>query len=205
MTNFSNKNDVIVDVSNVAIKFCRDLKKSLFYGVKDIANDLIGRSSENDGLRSEEFWALKDISFDLKRGERLGLIGLNGSGKSTLLKILHGLIKPSKGKANIRGITGGLIELNAGMNPILTGRENIYVNASIFGVTKKNTDKLIDKVIDFSELHEFIDTPVQYYSSGMRVRLGFALATTILKPDFLILDEVGHKVVLNFFFCFVIA
>ena len=190
MTNFSNKNDVIVDVSNVAIKFCRDLKKSLFYGVKDIANDLIGRSSGNDGLRSEEFWALKDISFDLKRGETLGLIGLNGSGKSTLLKILHGLIKPSKGKASIRGITGGLIELNAGMNPILTGRENIYVNASIFGVTKKNTDKIIDKVIDFSELHEFIDTPVQYYSSGMRVRLGFALATTILKPDFLILDEV---------------
>jgi lipopolysaccharide transport system ATP-binding protein len=190
MTNFSNKNDVIVDVSNVAIKFCRDLKKSLFYGVKDIANDLIGRSSGNDGLRSEEFWALKDINFDLKRGETLGLIGLNGSGKSTLLKILHGLIKPSKGQASIRGITGGLIELNAGMNPILTGRENIYVNASIFGVTKKNTDKIIDKVIDFSELHEFIDTPVQYYSSGMRVRLGFALATTILKPDFLILDEV---------------
>jgi len=111
MTNFSNKNDVIVDVSNVAIKFCRDLKKSLFYGVKDIANDLIGRSSGNDGLRSEEFWALKDINFDLKRGETLGLIGLNGSGKSTLLKILHGLIKPSKGKASIRGITGGLIDL----------------------------------------------------------------------------------------------
>ena len=92
MTNFSNKNDVIVDVSNVAIKFCRDLKKSLFYGVKDIANDLIGRSSGNDGLRSEEFWALKDISFDLKRGETLGLIGLNGSGKSTLANVLSGKI-----------------------------------------------------------------------------------------------------------------
>jgi lipopolysaccharide transport system ATP-binding protein len=182
--------EVLVKVENVSKKFCRDLKKSLKYGVQDIARELFGRSGANPDLRPGEFWALKDISLKIKRGETLGLIGRNGAGKSTLLKILNGLIRPDSGKVVIKGRTGGLIELNAGMNPILTGRENIYINAAVLGVSKTRVSQIMDEIIDFSGLGEFIDSPVQYYSSGMKVRLGFALATAIQKPDFLILDEV---------------
>lgn len=183
-------NEILLRVENVSKKFCRDLKRSLWYGVNDIAAELIGRDGHNPELRPDEFWALKDVSFDLRRGEILGLIGRNGAGKSTLLKILDGLIKPTSGKVIVTGMTRGLIELNAGVNPILTGRENIYVNAAVLGVSKSQVNKIIDEIIDFSELSEFIDTPVQYYSSGMKIRLGFSLVVSIRKPDFLILDEV---------------
>ena len=141
------------------------------------------------GLRAGEFFAVKDVSFELRRGECLGLIGHNGAGKTTLLKMLNGLIKPDSGSITMRGRVGALIALGAGFNPILTGRENIYINGSVLGLTKKEIDAKIDEIIDFAEIREFIDTPVQNYSSGMQVRLGFAVATT-LDPDVLILDEV---------------
>src|SRR6202012_1950313 len=140
-------------------------------------------------LRAGEFWAVRDVSFALRRGECLGLIGHNGAGKTTLLKMLNGLIKPDSGKITLRGRVGALIALGAGFNPILTGRENIYVNAAVLGLTKKEIDLKIEKIIDFSEIREFIDSPVQSYSSGMQVRLGFAVATA-LEPDVLLLDEV---------------
>lgn len=181
--------EVLVKVDNVSKKFCRSLKRSLLYGVQDIAWELTGRKYEHK-LRKDEFWALKDVSFELKRGECLGLIGHNGAGKSTLLKILNGLIRPDRGIITIHGTLGALIELGAGFNPVLTGRENIYINASILGISKKKIDGIIDEIIDFSNLEKFIDTPVQYYSSGMKVRLGFAVATLVLEPDVLILDEV---------------
>jgi lipopolysaccharide transport system ATP-binding protein len=140
-------------------------------------------------LRDGEFFAVKDVSFELRRGECLGLIGHNGAGKTTLLKMLNGLIKPDAGTITMRGRVGALIALGAGFNPILTGRENIYINGSVLGLTKKEIDEKIDEIIDFSEIREFIDAPVQTYSSGMTVRLGFAVATA-LDPDVLILDEV---------------
>ncbi len=143
----------------------------------------------DSGLRPKEFWAVKDVGFELKPGESLGLIGHNGAGKTTLLKMLNGLIKPDAGRIEMRGRIGALIALGAGFNPILTGRENIYTNASVLGLSKKETDAKLDEIIDFAEIGEFIDTPVQNYSSGMAVRLGFAVAAS-LSPDILLLDEV---------------
>jgi lipopolysaccharide transport system ATP-binding protein len=182
--------ETLVKVESVSKKFCRDLKHSLLYGMKDLGNELLGRTLKRDRqLRKDEFWAVKDISFELKRGECLGLIGRNGAGKTTLLRILNGLIKPDKGQIEICGRVGALIALGAGFNPVLTGRENIYVNASVLGLTKQETDAKFEEIVEFAELGEFIDSPVRSYSSGMQVRLGFAVATA-LEPDVLILDEV---------------
>ena len=119
----------------------------------------------------------------MRRGECLGLIGRNGAGKSTLLKLLHGLIKPDEGCIRVRGRVEALIELGAGFNPILTGRENIYVNAAVLGMPKRRIDQIIDEIIDFAEVRDFIDAPLQSYSSGMKIRLGFAIAAQ-LEPGF---------------------
>ena len=146
-------------------------------------------AARDEDLREGEFYAVRDVSFELRRGECLGLIGHNGAGKTTLLKMLNGLIKPDHGRIEMNGRVGALIALGAGFNPILTGRENIYINGSVLGLSKKEIDEKIDEIIDFAEIREFIDTPVQNYSSGMQVRLGFAVATA-LDPDVLILDEV---------------
>jgi lipopolysaccharide transport system ATP-binding protein len=179
----------LVTVDHVSKKFCRSLKNSLWYGMKDLAGELLGRSRGHGDLRKDEFWAVKDVSFDLRRGQCLGLIGRNGAGKSTLLKMLNGLIKPDKGRIEMRGRVGALIELGAGFNPILTGRENVYVNAAVLGIEKPKVDEKLDAIIEFAEIDEFIDMSVQHYSSGMRVRLGFAIAAQ-LDPDVLIIDEV---------------
>jgi lipopolysaccharide transport system ATP-binding protein len=181
-------NEVLVKVEGLSKKFCKDLKTSLWYGVKDLAANLIGNKAERQ-LRDKEFWAVKDVNFELSRGECLGLVGHNGAGKSTLLKILNGLINPDDGKVTINGRVGALIELGAGFNPILTGRENIYNNGAVLGFTKAEIDAKVETIIDFSELREFIDMPVQNYSSGMKVRLGFAVAAQ-MEPDVLIIDEV---------------
>jgi lipopolysaccharide transport system ATP-binding protein len=162
--------------------------------VQDVLSELNPLSGgthtgESCELRNGEFWAVRDVSFEVKRGECLGLIGHNGAGKTTLLKMLNGLIKPDSGRIEMFGRVGALIALGTGFNPVLSGRENIYVNASILGLQKKEIDRKIDDIVDFSEIGEFIDAPVQSYSSGMHVRLGFAVATA-LKPDVLILDEI---------------
>ena len=180
--------EVLVKVEGLSKKFCKDLKTSLWYGVKDLVSGITG-SQANRPLRDKEFWAVKDISFELRRGECLGLIGHNGAGKSTLLKILNGLINPDEGSVTMRGRVGALIELGAGFNPILTGRENIYNNGAVLGFTRKEIDAKVEEIIDFSEIKEFIDMPVQNYSSGMKVRLGFAVAAQ-MEPDVLIIDEV---------------
>lgn len=181
--------ETLVTVSNVSKKFCRNLKRSLWYGVQDIASELVGGKSANNQLRKDEFWAVKNVSFELRRGECLGLIGHNGAGKSTLLKMLNGLIKPDQGKIVMRGRIGALIELGAGFNPILSGRENVYVNGQVLGLTKREIDAKFKDIVDFSEIGEFIDAPVKSYSSGMKVRLGFAVAAQ-MEPDILIVDEV---------------
>ncbi|TBW25561.1 ABC transporter ATP-binding protein [Gramella sp. KN1008] len=180
--------EVLVKVEGLSKKFCKDLKTSLWYGIKDLLSNLNGNQAERS-LREKEFWAVKDINFELRRGECLGLIGHNGAGKSTLLKMLNGLINPDAGKITIKGRVGALIELGAGFNPILTGRENIYNNGAVLGFTRKEIEEKLEEIIDFAEIREFIDMPVQNYSSGMKVRLGFAVAAQ-MKPDVLIIDEV---------------
>lgn len=184
----TNDKDILVKVEGLSKKFCKDLKTSLWYGVKDLAANVLGNKAERQ-LRDKEFWAVKNVNFELRRGECLGLIGHNGAGKSTLLKILNGLINPDEGKVTIKGRVGALIELGAGFNPILTGRENIYNNGAVLGFTKAEIDTKVEEIIDFSEIREFIDMPVQNYSSGMKVRLGFAVAAQ-MEPDVLIIDEV---------------
>ena len=181
--------EVVLSVEGVSKKFCRDLKRSLFYGVQDIASELTGIRKECDRLRSKEFWALENVSFELKKGEALGLVGKNGSGKSTLLRIIAGLIKPDCGTVKVTGRVAPLIALGAGFNPILTGRENIYANMSILGLSKKEIDERFDEVVEFAEIGDAIDSPVQTYSSGMAARLGFASAIHT-EPDILLIDEV---------------
>lgn len=183
------ESEVLVKVEGLSKKFCKDLRTSLWYGFKDLFFDLKSKINPEVQLREKEFWALKNISFELTRGECLGLIGHNGAGKSTLLKILNGLIKPDAGKVLIKGRVGALIELGAGFNPLLTGKENMYVNGAILGFSRKEMDEKLEEIIDFAEIREFINMPVQYYSSGMKVRLGFAIAAQ-MEPDVLIVDEV---------------
>jgi homopolymeric O-antigen transport system ATP-binding protein len=181
-------NQVLIKVEGVKKKFCRGLRKSLQYGLQDIAADLVGRPSDSE-LRRDEFYAVDDVSFELNRHECLGVIGRNGAGKTTLLKMLNGLIKPDAGRITVRGRMGALIALGAGFNPILSGRENIYVNGSILGMSKAEIRAKMESIIDFAELREFIEAPVQSYSSGMAVRLGFAIAIHS-QPDSILLDEV---------------
>ena len=183
------QNERLVIADNISKKFCRTLKRSLWYGMQDIFHEIAGNSGRYGRLRRDEFFALANATFELKRGECLGLIGANGSGKSTLLKMLNGLLKPDRGIIKVRGKVGALIELGAGFNPILTGRENIYINASVLGLGKKEIDSKLEAIIDFAEIEEFIDAPVKNYSSGMKVRLGFAIAAQ-LQPDVLLIDEV---------------
>lgn len=181
--------EVVLTVKDVSKKFCRSLKRSLFYGLQDIATELVGVRKPNPQLRDNEFWALKDVCLTLKRGEALGLVGANGSGKTTLLRIISGLIKPDTGIIWARGRIAPLIALGAGFSPVLTGRENIYANMSILGLTTKQIDERFEQVVDFAEIGEAIDAPVYSYSSGMAARLGFACAIHT-DPDILLIDEV---------------
>lgn len=184
------ENDVVLSVQGVSKKFCRDFKSSLFYGVQDISQELLGlRGDKNNNLRKKEFWALQDVSLELRRGEALGLIGKNGSGKSTLLRIIAGLIKPDVGSVKVNGRVAPLIALGAGFNPVLTGRENIYANMSILGLTKEEIDERFDEVVEFAEIPDAIDAPVRSYSSGMQARLGFSCAIHT-NPEILLIDEV---------------
>jgi lipopolysaccharide transport system ATP-binding protein len=184
-----DNDDVILSIRGVSKKFCRNLKRSLLYGVQDIAAEMVGIRDENSVLRSEEFWALKDVTFELHRGEALGLVGKNGSGKSTLLRIIAGLIKPDTGSVEVCGRVAPLIALGAGFSPILTGRENIYTNMSILGLSTQEIRDRFDEVVEFAEIGDAIDAPVQNYSSGMAARLGFACAIHT-DPDILLIDEV---------------
>ena len=178
-------NDVVIKVENVSKKYCKSLKHSMLYGMSDIGRNVLGLKSRSERLRDNEFWALDDISFEVKRGETLGLIGPNGSGKTTLLKMLNGIFWPDKGKITIKGKVGALIAVGAGFHPLLTGRENIYINAAILGMSKREIDKKFDAIVDFADIGDFLDSPVKHYSSGMYVRLGFAVAVHC-DPDILL-------------------
>ena len=138
---------------------------------------------------SDVIWAVRDISFEVQEGEIVGIIGVNGAGKSTLLKILSKITAPTSGRVTIRGRVSSLLEVGTGFHPELTGRENVYLNGTILGMRKKEIDRKFDEIVDFSGIEKFIDTPVKRYSSGMKVRLAFAVAAH-LEPEILIIDEV---------------
>ncbi len=178
-----------IEVSGVSKRFCRDLKRSLYYGVQDIGREIVGMPPRIGELKKNEFWALQDIGFELPRGMAMGLVGTNGSGKTTLMRIMAGIIKPTTGSVTVRGRLAPLLALGAGFNSILTGRENIYTNMSILGLTKEEIDEKFDEVVEYSEIGYALDAPVQTYSSGMTARLGFACAIHT-QPDILLMDEV---------------
>lgn len=182
-------NEPILEVSAVSKKFCRSLKRSLLYGLSDIASEIAGSKREKITLRKNEFWALDDVSISLSKGEAIGLVGANGSGKTTLLKLISGLIKIDHGNIKVSGRIVPLIALGAGFKPILTGRENIFVNLAILGLSDEEIRSTVDNIISFAEIGEAIDAPLQTYSSGMAARLGFACAVHA-KADILLIDEV---------------
>lgn len=167
------------------------------YGLKDSLGILLGRHADSSLLRAGEFWAVRNVSFALKAGEALGIMGVNGSGKTSLLRILNGIYSPDAGEVVMRGRVGAIIAAGAGFAPMLSGRENVYVNGALLGLSTKEIDDLMQEIIEFSELGQFIDLPVKNYSSGMYVRLGFAIAA-LSRPDVLLMDEVLAVGDLNF-------
>ena len=179
--------DPILEVTGLSKKYCRNLRRAMYYGLRDIADEARFVPAKVK-LRPGEFWAVDDLSFEVRRGEAVGVLGHNGAGKSTLLKLLYGLLKPDRGEIRIRGRSEALIELGAGFNPTLTGRENIDLAAAVNGLRRAATLQLVERVVDFAELEAVIDTPMLSYSSGMRARLAFAL-TIGLEPDLLLIDE----------------
>jgi lipopolysaccharide transport system ATP-binding protein len=181
--------EVVLSADHVYKKFRRG---EIYDSLRDLIPALtktIGRRGGPGNLDRKDFWALQDVSFDVKRGEAFGIVGSNGAGKSTILKLLSGIMKPTRGTLTVRGRLSALIEVGAGFHPDLTGRENIYLNGAILGMTRHEIRRKFDEIVEFSGLADFIDTPVKRYSSGMYARLGFAVAAHV-EPDLLIVDEV---------------
>jgi lipopolysaccharide transport system ATP-binding protein len=184
----SSRSEVLCDVQNVYKKYCRKLHQSLRYGLIDLFREASSLGLDKK-LRRQEFYAVKNANFRVHRGECIALLGPNGAGKSTMLKMLNGLLKPNSGSIRIRGRVGALIELGSGFNPILSGRENVYINSAILGLSKRQVDERFDEILDFCELGDAIEDPVKNYSSGMRARLGYSVAA-FLRPELLLMDEV---------------
>jgi ABC-2 type transport system ATP-binding protein len=170
----------VIRIENVSKRFVLHKDKSLKERVVNF-----GRSRAH----KEDFWALKDVDFSIQSGSTIGLVGANGSGKSTLLKAIGGIITPTTGQILRRGRLAALLELGAGFHPDLTGRENVFLNAAILGLSHEQVDRYFDSIVEFSEIGDFIDTQVKFYSSGMYVRLAFAIAVHV-DPDILLVDEV---------------
>ena len=190
--------DVVIRVENLSKKYIIGHQKQERYtalrdvisnGAKPFFQGLTGDRKSQSNDVSEDFWALKDVNFEIKQGDRVGIIGRNGAGKSTLLKILSRITEPTSGKISIKGRVASLLEVGTGFHPELTGRENVYLNGAIFGMDRFDIKRKFDEIVAFAEVEKFLDTPVKRYSSGMYVRLAFAVAAH-LEPEILIVDEV---------------
>ncbi len=173
----------MITVNNVSMKFDLGIERDNSF--KQVFINLLSFKKKN----KDYFWALKDISFHIKKGEVVGLIGSNGAGKSTLLKTISGVMKPTKGSIQVNGIISPMIELGAGFDLELTARENIYLNGAVLGYSKKFLEEKFDEIVEFSELKDFLDVPVKNFSSGMTAKLAFSIAT-IVNPEVLIVDEI---------------
>lgn len=169
-------------VDNMSIMF--NLNQEKVDNIKEYFIKLVTKK-----LNFNEFWALNDISFTVEKGDRVGILGFNGAGKSTLLKVISGVLKPTKGTVKVNGVIAPMLELGAGFDMNYSGKENIYLYGATMGYSRKFIDEKYDEIVEFSELKDFINVPVKNYSSGMRARLGFAIATAV-QPEILILDEV---------------
>ncbi len=182
--------DIMVKADGVSMRFNLGIEKnfSIKQGFVDLFNPK-KRAQRKENRKRNEFWALKNVSFEIETGEVVGFIGSNGAGKSTLLKIVAGVMKPTLGQVEIHGNVCPMIELGAGFDPQLSAKENVYLNGSILGYSKEFLDCKFNEIIDFSELHDFLDVPVQNFSSGMVARLAFSIAT-IVDPEILIVDEI---------------
>jgi lipopolysaccharide transport system ATP-binding protein len=180
---------VVVSVDVVSKKFTTSLRRSMTYGLVDLGRNLIGRPSPTEHLRKGEFWAVDEVSLQLRMSQSVGIIGVNGSGKSTLLRIIAGILPPDRGEITVYGRLSAMIEVGAGFHPHLSGRENILINGSLLGLSRSQMNDRMDDIVAFADLGDFIDSPVAMYSTGMRARLGFAVSTA-LEPDVLLLDEV---------------
>ncbi len=176
----------VVEFNYVWKKFRRGEK---FRSLRDAIPGFFRSALHGDGLDKQEFWAVRDVNFKVNKGEVVGIIGPNGAGKSTILKLLSKILVPNKGTMNIKGRLSALIEVTAGFHPDFTGRENVYFNGAILGMTKKEIDRKFDRIVEFSGIKDFIDTPVKRYSSGMSARLGFSIAAHV-DPDVMLVDEV---------------
>ncbi|WP_133544500.1 ABC transporter ATP-binding protein [Mesocricetibacter intestinalis] len=174
--------NIVIKVTDATVRFNKATES--YNGLKEYVIKML-----KGELMFQEFLALKDVNLEIRKGESWGLIGTNGSGKSTLLKLICGILKPYKGRVEVKGSIAPLIELGAGFDPELTARENIYLNGAVLGHKKAFMQQHFNEIIEFAELEEFIDVPLKNFSSGMAARLGFAIAT-IVKPDILIVDEV---------------
>jgi ABC-type polysaccharide/polyol phosphate transport system ATPase subunit len=182
--------DAGVDFQQVWKKFHRgEVHDSLRDLLPALVSRLVGRAPRRDDLAEGDFWAVRDVSFSVRPGQALGIIGPNGAGKSTVLKLLTGILRPTRGRCAVRGRIGALIEVSAGFHPDLTGRENLFLQGAIMGMSSADIARKFDAIVEFSGIADFIDTPVKRYSSGMNARLGFSIAAH-LDPDVLIIDEV---------------
>lgn len=182
-----SENDIMVNVKDVSMKFNLGIEKG--FSLKQGFVDLFDKEKRKNKKKKNDFWALKDVSFSVKKGEVIGFIGSNGAGKSTLLKIVAGVMKPTKGKVEAYGNICPMIELGAGFDMDLTARENIYLNGAVMGYSKEFIDTKFDEIVEFSELKDFLEVPVKNFSSGMTARLAFSVAT-IVDPEILIVDEI---------------
>ena len=182
------QDDEMIKVENVSMKFNLGIEKG--FSLKQFFIDLGNPKKRKEKKKiNNDFWALKDVDFSVKKGEVIGFIGSNGAGKSTLLKVIAGVMKPTKGKVYVGGNICPMIELGAGFDPQLTARENIYLNGAVMGYTKEFIESKFDEIVEFSELRDFLEVPVQNFSSGMVARLAFSIAT-IVDPEILIVDEI---------------
>ncbi|MEX0830738.1 MAG: polysaccharide ABC transporter ATP-binding protein [Nitrospirales bacterium] len=181
--------ETLLRVEGLGKKFSRDLKASMKAGAKSILNSYFGARQDVVTLKSKEFWALRDVSLELRRGEVLAVLGHNGAGKSTLLKCIAGKLQSDTGSIHINGSIGHMLEMSAGFEQALSGKENVRLRGRLLNLKGRAIEKYIQEVADFADIGEFFDAPVQFYSSGMRARLGFA-ASSVMNSDILILDEV---------------